>query len=257
MAAHEYQTSDIFWYHSIDLGGELTPGQKSLDVLEAQWDELAIPPLYGKTVLDIGAWDGYFSFRAEREGAKRVVALDHYVWSTRLVEQQSYYRRTLATGEKYVAPHLVPELWDPKGLPGRAGFDLAKARLGSGVEPVVADFAQDDLTDLGTFDVVIFVGVLYHLENPMGALRKVASLTKELALINTVAVHVPNVDSAVWEFYPDAELAGDSSNWWAPNRTALEGATTAAGFRKFVLRGSVPTGNDSVIRYPLAAQAWK
>jgi tRNA (mo5U34)-methyltransferase len=213
--------------------------------------------LHGKTVLDVGAWDGYLSFRAEREAAKRVVALDHYVWQTRLVQQQSYYRRALATGEKYVAPHLVPELWDPEGLPGRAGFDLAKARLGSNVEPVVADFAQDDLTDLGTFDVVIFVGVLYHLENPMGALRKVASLTKELALIKTVAKHVPRVDSAVWEFYPDAELAGDSSNWWAPNRTALEGATRAAGFRDFVLRSQVPDGNDSVTRYLLAAQAWK
>lgn len=249
--------SDIYWFHSIDLGDEVTPGTKSLEWLDAQWDQLAIPSLEGKTVLDIGAWDGYFSFRAEREGARRVVALDHYVWSTRLVEQQTYYRQIRTTGEKYVAPHLVPEWWDPEGLPGKAGFDLAKARLGSDVEAVVADFANDDLSHLGTFDVVIFAGVLYHLENPMGALRRLASLTKEVALIDTVAVQVPHVDAAMWEFYPDTELEGDSSNWWAPNRTALEGAIKAAGFRQFVLRSPEPEGNESLIRYPLAAQVWK
>jgi tRNA (mo5U34)-methyltransferase len=253
----EQGVDDIYWYHSIDLGNETTAGQKSPELLASEWDELDVPPLQGKTVLDIGAWDGYFSFRAEREGARKVVALDHYVWSTRLVEQQRYYRQTLASGEKYVAPHLVPDLWDPDGLPGRAGFDLAKVRLGSDVEPVVADFANDDLSDLGTFDVVIFVGVLYHLEDPLGALRKIASLTNEVALIRTVAVHIPNVASAMWEFYPDAELEGDSSNWWAPNGSALEGASRAAGFRRYVPRTETPGGGDSITRYLLAAQAWK
>jgi tRNA (mo5U34)-methyltransferase len=257
VAADEPGTGKVYWYHSIDFGDETTLGQKSPELLDREWDELQIPPLHGKSVLDIGAWDGYFSFRAEREGAKRVVALDHYVWATRLVEQQIYYRRTLETGEKYVPPHLVPSLWDPNALPGRAGFDLAEARLRSDVEPVVADFAHDDLSDLGTFDVVIFVGVLYHLEDPMGALRKLASLTNEVALIRTVAVHVPGVNSAMWEFYPDAELEGDSTNWWAPNAAALEGATRAAGFRSYLSRTGTPPGDDAVVRYLLTAQASK
>lgn len=257
MAADEHGTGGIYWYHSIEFGDETTPGQKSPELLDREWEELQVPSLYGKSVLDVGAWDGYFSFRAEREGARRVVALDHYVWATRLVDQQTYYRRTLETGENYVAPHLVPSLWDPEGLPGRAGFDVAKARLGSRVEPVVADFAHDDLSHLGTFDVVIFVGVLYHLEDPLGALRRVASLTNEVALIRTVAIQVPGVDSAMWEFYPDAELEGDSSNWWAPNATALEGATRAAGFSTYRSRTQTPRADDSVVRYLLTAQAWR
>jgi hypothetical protein len=61
----------------------------------------------------------------------------------------------------------------------------------------------------------------------------------------------------MWEFYPGAELEGDSSNWWAPNRSALEGVVLAAGFRNFVCRSNTPTGDDAVVRYILTAQAWK
>ena len=256
MQRRETESEGIHWYHSIDLGDEVTPGSKSPEVLEGEWNELGLPPLRGKTVLDIGAWDGYFSFRAEREGAARVVALDHYAWSTRMVEHYEYYERTKRTGEQYVAPHLIDELWDPTGLPGRAGFDLAKARLNSHVEPAVLDFSNDDLSTLGLFDVVIFAGVLYHMENPMAALRQLASLTREMAAIRTVAVHVPNVNSAIWEFYPGSELEGDSSNWWAPNKLALEGAIRAAGFRHVIPRSEEPVGGDSLSRYLLTAQAW-
>jgi tRNA (mo5U34)-methyltransferase len=254
---NDAETDEVFWYHSIALGNETTPGQKSAELLDQEWEEFGLASLHGKTVLDIGAWDGYFSFRAEREGAAKVVALDHYVWCTRLVEQQAYYRRTRESGEAYVAPHLNPSMWNPKTLPGRAGFDMARSRLGSQVESVVADFAADDLSSLGTFDVVIFAGVLYHLEDPVGAIRKLASLTNEVAIIRTVAVEVPRVDSAMWEFYPEAELEGDSSNWWAPNRSALKGATTTAGFSRFVSRSQSPRAGDAVVRYILTAQAWK
>ena len=50
------------------------------------------------------------------EGAARVVALDHYVWCTRLVEQQAQYRRSRDSGEPYRAPHLDASLWDPESL---------------------------------------------------------------------------------------------------------------------------------------------
>jgi tRNA (mo5U34)-methyltransferase len=250
-------SNDIFWYHSIDLGDETTPGQKSLDVLDREWTELGVPPLHGKRVLDVGAWDGYFSFRAEREGAADVVALDHYVWSTRLAEQQQQYQRSLVAGTEYRAPHLDPALWDPASLPGRAGFDYARARLSSNVKPVVLDFSTDDLSDLGTFDVVIFAGVLYHLEDPVGALRRLATLTREVALIRTVAVHFPRMTSAAWEFYPGAELENDPSNWWAPNRTALEGAIRAVGFRGCIDRTEASPDADEPARYLLTMQAWK
>lgn len=71
-----------YWYHSIDLGaGVVTPGARSLQSLREQAEVLRLPNLEGKTFLDIGAWDGFFSFEAERRGARQVLALDHYVWA--------------------------------------------------------------------------------------------------------------------------------------------------------------------------------
>jgi hypothetical protein len=70
-----------FWWHSIDLGdGVITPGHKDPSFIRRELASMRIPPLAGKSVLDIGAWDGFFSFEAERQGARRVVALDHFVW---------------------------------------------------------------------------------------------------------------------------------------------------------------------------------
>ena len=64
------------WFHSHDLGqGIVTPGDKSLSLLQGQWAALQLPDLRGKTVLDIGAWDGFFSFAAEASGVRVVVAL--------------------------------------------------------------------------------------------------------------------------------------------------------------------------------------
>jgi tRNA (mo5U34)-methyltransferase len=67
----------IDWWHQIELpGGYVTPGpDHSADKLAS----LRLPDLRGKTVLDVGAFDGYFSFAAERLGATRVVALDTYM----------------------------------------------------------------------------------------------------------------------------------------------------------------------------------
>ena len=70
------------WWHSIDLGqGVVTPGKKSARFLAKELHSLQLPDLTGKSVLDIGAFSGFYSFEAERRGAARVVALDHYVWS--------------------------------------------------------------------------------------------------------------------------------------------------------------------------------
>jgi tRNA (mo5U34)-methyltransferase len=54
-----------FWWHSIDLGEISTPGGKNAELLQKEWETMKVPNLEGKTVLDIGAWDGYFTFMAE------------------------------------------------------------------------------------------------------------------------------------------------------------------------------------------------
>jgi hypothetical protein len=69
------------------------------------------------------------------------------------------------------------------------------------------------------------------MEEPLTALRRLARVTRELAVIESEAVVVPQLeDEALWRFFPGAELNGDISNWWAPNVTALLGALRAAGF---------------------------
>lgn len=66
-----------FWWHSIDLGqGVVTPGVKTPALIARELESLHLSALKGKTVLDVGAYDGYYSFASERLGADRVVALD-------------------------------------------------------------------------------------------------------------------------------------------------------------------------------------
>jgi tRNA (mo5U34)-methyltransferase len=224
--------SELIWFHSIDLGdGVVTRGVKSPELLAHELAQYRLPDLDGRSVLDVGAWDGYFSFAVERLGATRVVALDHYAWSMDLHAQHAYLNGSRERGETPEPFERVPEVWRPRELPGKRGFDLARARLGSRVQPVVGDLMTIDLDALGRFDVVLYLGVLYHMQDPFAALRRLAAVTGDLAVIETEAVRFPALDDrAVWEFFPGAELADDPSNWWVPTDRALHGACRAAGF---------------------------
>src|SRR6185437_5902045 len=155
----------IAWFHSIDLGeGVVTDGLSNLLLTEEQ-----LPDFSGKTVLDIGAWDGYYSFTAERAGATRVVALDHYVWGVDFAVRDQYWNECRARGELPDHARDPTEFWRPD-LPGPRGFELAKEALASNVEPVLADFTTTDLDAIGTFDVVLYLGVLYHMKEPLTCL---------------------------------------------------------------------------------------
>src|SRR3972149_2927891 len=130
----------IEWCHPIDLGGVVTRPEwhvrrrfaRRLKFLDLPAD------LTGKSVLDIGSWDGFFAFECERRGAARVLAIDTYAWDTY----------------------------------GMDGFLLARSTLGSRAEYQrlpVEDISRDAL---GTFDVVLFLGVLYHLRSPIDGLDR-------------------------------------------------------------------------------------
>ena len=220
------------WFHSLDLGaGVVTPGTKSAEHLADEAASLCLPDMRDRTVLDIGAWDGYYSFEAERRGAARVVALDHYAWSLDLAAMHAYWERCRAEGRSPEPYETVPEVWRPDTLPGKRGFDVARSALGSRVESVVADFMGTDPEDIGSFDVTLFLGVLYHLEDPFGALRRLRRVTREVAVIETACmVLVGLAGRPLWDFFPNDELDGDPGNWWAPNVAGLVGACTAAGF---------------------------
>jgi tRNA (mo5U34)-methyltransferase len=217
-----------YWWHSIDLGyGVVTPGYKPPDLIEREWAQLQLPDLKGKSVLDIGTWDGWFAFRAERAGAERVVALDHFVWQTR-----------------------------PRG---RDGFDLAHSALDSNVEVVEDDFMTMDLSSLGTFDVVLFLGVIYHLRDPLGALERLRQVTAGSAFIESEAAILGGLEGlSACEFFETDECAGDPTNWWAPTAPALLGMCRAAGFVQATLLVGPPPVEvrpGTLLRYRATAKA--
>jgi tRNA (mo5U34)-methyltransferase len=201
--------AEIRWFHTIDLGqGVITPGET---------DTFAMLPRYhfpesfaGRTVLDVAAWDGFYSFEAERRGASRVLATDHFCWSG-------------------------------PGWGTKAGFDLAHRVLGSRVESQDIDVLDLSPETVGTFDVVLFTGVLYHMRHPLLALERVASVTKSLLICET-SVDMLWTRRPALAFYPDDELNHDPTNWFGPNHAALLGLLRTAGFTRieFVYRQSLP-----------------
>jgi tRNA (mo5U34)-methyltransferase len=190
----------IRWYHTIDLGhGVVTRG---VDQTDLRLDRIGLPAsLAGRSVLDIGAWDGFFSFEAERRGATRVVAADYYSW------------RGVGWGTTN----------------GKAGFELARTALGSKVEDIEIDVMDLAPERVGTFDVVLFLGVLYHLRHPLLALERVASVARDLLILETV-VDMMGVSRPAMAFYPGRELNNDPTNWWGPNVAAVEGMLQTVGF---------------------------
>jgi len=197
------QVRRYFWFHSIDLGnGVVTPGPKSLPVLRAEADAIFGPlALRGKSVLDIGAWNGYFSFEAKRRQAERVLATDHHCWS--------------------------PE------INGRATFDLARVALGLEIEGLDIDVPDLVPDRVGQFDVVLFLGVFYHLVDPIRALHNLAALTKEVAVVET-HLDLRGLERPAMVFYPGTELNNDPTNWWGPNRQCMEALLRLVGFERVV-----------------------
>jgi tRNA (mo5U34)-methyltransferase len=196
------EAEKITWYHTMDLGSVRTKGS---DNTASQLRRIRIPEsLAGMTVLDVGAWDGFYSFEAERRGAKRVLATDHQAW-----------RSPEAFG------------WGT----GKAGFEFARRALGSKVEDLEIDVYDLSPATVGVFDVVLFVGVLYHLKDPLGALERVASVTKHLLIVET-AIDLMRLRAPALAFYPSAELNNDPTNWFGPNVACVDAMLRACGFRR-------------------------
>ena len=220
------RADQLLWFHTIDLGqGVVTKGIG----VQPTGAEI-LPDVSGKSVLDIGAWDGKFSFLAEQAGASRVVALDHYAWGVDFAARGAYWNECIAAGTLPDQSRDETDFWQPD-LPGRRGFEFAAAALGSKVEPVVADFQKVDLEELGQFDVVLYLGVLYHMKEPLTCLERVRSVTKEVAVIETEAVHIQNLEHEVLlQFHAGSSLRTDFGNWYVVTIAALHNLCRAAGF---------------------------
>jgi tRNA (mo5U34)-methyltransferase len=248
-----------FWWHSVDLGmGVVAPGLKTPTAHARELASLHLPDLRGKSVLDIGAWDGFYSFAAERLGAARVVALDHHVWGLDREAKNRYKAECRKKGIPQQHPRQIPSLWKFDELPGKRGFDLAHAALHSRVEAVVCDLMRMDSETIGQFDVVLYLGVLYHIDDPLESLRRVRRVTKGVAIIETEAIAIGGcANRPLCEFFPPgAKLSDDPTNFWAPNAAALIGLCEEAGFRSVDVLTTPPTPRRGrVARYRLVAHA--
>jgi tRNA (mo5U34)-methyltransferase len=198
----ERAAARINWFHTMDLGqGVVTRGTHDTP---AKLGQLNLPAsLAGETVLDIGAWDGFFSFEAERRGAKRVLATDSFSWGR-------------------------------GGWGSKEGFQLAREALGSQVDDLDVDVLDLDPDVVGRFDLVLFLGVLYHMRHPLLALERVASVTRRRLILET---HVERlaVRRPALAFYPNAELNEDPSNWFGPNLAAVRSMLLDVGFERVEL----------------------
>jgi tRNA (mo5U34)-methyltransferase len=194
---------NLGWYHSIELpDGRVIPGIQTIDQMRARLRHFPVPQdLRGKRVLDIGAWDGWFSFEMEKRGAS-VVAVDS-VQSER--------------------------------------FLVARDLLQSKVEFVLSDVYDLNPADLGHFDVILFLGVLYHLKHPLLALEKVCALATDLVCVESYVTDGGRKRDRkpCMEFYEANELCGQFDNWVGPNSACLLSFCRAAGFARSTLENVI------------------
>ena len=224
-----------YWFHSYDFGeGVIVKGHKSLEVLQREWGLLNLPDLRGKRVLDINTWDGWFALQAERSGAKDVVGLDWYMWSMDQSEHSKYWLQNKAAGT-YPRPYHELPILPTTGTTRQDWIRYGPSALRSAVEEIVGDFATMSLDTLrNQFDIVLYLGTLYHMADPIGNLRRLYEVTAPagVAVIETQAVAIDGLEEVPLceNFGPLHSLNADSSNWWSPNAIALRQMLLAVGF---------------------------
>ena len=198
----------IHWFHTMDLGnGVVTKGiydpRRRLHLLGIPED------LTGKRVLDIGAWDGFYSFECERRGAASVLATDHFCWSG--------------------------DGWGTK-----AGFDLARQALNSKVQDKEIDVLDISPEIVGEFDLVLFLGVLYHMKHPLLSLERAASVTGDMLIVET-EVDFLGTGRPAMAFYEGSELNNDNTNWCGPNPACVMAMLRTAGFQSATAYSRIPS----------------
>jgi tRNA (mo5U34)-methyltransferase len=203
------------WFHNMDLGGVQTAPRHFLgDYPRIKFDRFAhvIPQdLRGKTVLDIGCNGGFYSIEMKRRGAERVLGIDS----------------------------------DPAYL--------AQARFAASVMGADIELRLLDVYDVGTlrekFDVVLFLGVLYHLRHPLLALDLLREhVVKDVLLFQSMLRGSREIMKADEDYgfeerapfdnpgfprlhFIERKYSNDPTNWWVPNRACVEAMLRSAGFR--------------------------
>jgi tRNA (mo5U34)-methyltransferase len=222
VAAHNFSADQIRervealgpWFHNLDLHGIKTAPAHFLGDYPAQkWRRFASaisPDLSGKSVLDIGCNAGFYSIEMKRRGAARVLGID--------------------SDEEY----------------------LAQARFAAEVSGLDIEFRRLSVYDVGSigmrFDVVLFMGVLYHLRHPLLALDLIHEhvagdvLVFQSMLRGSTEVEPLEENYDFWRtdlfdqpgfprlHFIEHRYADDPTNWWVPNRAGVEAMLRSAGF---------------------------
>jgi tRNA (mo5U34)-methyltransferase len=202
------------WFHNLDLGGVRTAPSHFLgDYPAVKWQRFAdaiSPDLAGRSVLDIGCNAGFYSMEMKRRGAARVLGID--------------------SEDEY----------------------LHQARFAAEVNGLDIEFRNMSVYDVALlaekFDVVLFMGVFYHLRHPLLALDLIHEhVTRDTLVFQSMqrgsnTVETVERDYAFWEIehfdlpgYPklhfvEQRYADDPTNWWIPNRACVEAMLRSAGF---------------------------
>jgi len=215
------------WFHNFDFGEGVTT--RGRDPSYKKLAALSLPDLNKKSVIDVGAYDGFFAFEAERRGASHVVANDDFVWR-----------------------------WP--GSPASENFNIVKEILSSRVEKLVLPVEELNAETAGNYDVVLFLGVLYHAPDPIGYLKNIFSITKDMLVLETM-VDLENIDVPALAFYPGATRNNDATNHFGPNQLAVRGMLEKVGFRDVTSFGlwSIRDRNESgeVVSGRAVFHAWK
>jgi tRNA (mo5U34)-methyltransferase len=184
--------AEPYWFLRIDLGdGVVTPGWS--DPSRDKLPYFGLPAdMTGLRVLDVGCAEGFFSFEAERRGAAEVVSID----------------------------------FDPECI---KRFGICADALGSKLTAQVGGIYDLDPSVHGTFDLVMFFGLLYHLPNPLLGIEKVAAVTSGTLLVQSYTLEVNALpDVAMARFRPDGLWSGPKENlihdptvYWEPNAACI------------------------------------
>ena len=189
-----------YWFHRMELLGDIaTPGWSDPKVDKLPF--FGLPEnMAGMRVLDIGNAEGFFSFEAERRGAAEVIGIENY-------------------------PPMARK------------FEICRAALGSRARSYMANVYDLNPSSFGTFDLVMFFGVLYHLRHPILALQKIASVCTGTILMQTATCD-DSSDKPLAEFHPFGIKSGPPDNpsydptcFWFPNIACCKAMLEHVGFR--------------------------
>ena len=202
--------AEPYWFQKIEvLPGMYSPGWS--DPAKEKLPYYGLPQdLTGKRVLDIGCAEGFFSFEAEKRGAREVIAIDSFPDSVRR-------------------------------------FNITKAARKLNASAFLMNVYDLDPKRLGTFDLVLFYGVFYHLKHPQFALERILSVCTGDLLFQTHIEEHPDLVGFPWaRFFPHGLVSGkdrdlfDVTVFWLYNSACCQAMLDHVGFTNLEVVSSAP-----------------